>query len=209
MQYVSLTLVPEEGWGRPDDFPRETIHYMNLLADGTAVFLTEYPGDESTVAERVAGHYEPIEVHVSGLGENALAYVHFEPNPPEAAPLRVLDEHPVAIDMPVYVGCETLHVTVVGDAAALREALADVPDGFDVGVQKTGRYDPPTMSSSLFAQLTESEQTTLQAALRLGYYEVPRTANHEDVADELGISRSTVGEHLRRAESKLVSKIIP
>lgn len=209
MQYVSLVLVPEAGWGRPDDFPQETIHYVNLLEDGTAIFLSEYPGDTTAVAERIEGHYEPMLSSVSKLGENTLAYVHFEPNPAEVAPLRVLDEHPIALDMPVYVGGERLHVTVVGDAGTIREALAEVGNRFEVLVQKTGEYDPQTMTSSLFAQLTESEQVTLQTARRLGYYEVPRAANHEDVAEELGVSRSTVGEHLRRAESKLVSKIIP
>lgn len=210
MEYVSVVLSPDGGWGRPGDFPRETIHYMNLLGDGTAVFLAEYPGEDAAVAERVAGHYEPIQSRVSQVGENVLAYVHFEPSPAEAASLGALDEHPVAVDMPVYVGDDgRLHVTVVGHPGPMRDALAEVANGFDVVVRKTGEYDPGTTTASLFAQLTESEQTTLAAARRLGYYEVPRTATHEDVAEELGVSRSTVGEHLRRAESKLVSKIIP
>jgi len=57
--------------------------------------------------------------------------------------------------------------------------------------------------------LTERQQETLQAAIEAGYYNVPREATHEDIAERLGRSDGTVGEHLRKIEAKVMEAIAP
>ncbi len=47
----------------------------------------------------------------------------------------------------------------------------------------------------------------IQAALSLGYYGVPRTASHEDVAEELDCAPSTAAEHLRKAEATVIETV--
>ena len=37
----------------------------------------------------------------------------------------------------------------------------------------------------------------------LGSYDVPRGATHRDIADRLGLSVGTVGEHLQKVESRV------
>ena len=61
----------------------------------------------------------------------------------------------------------------------------------------------------LYAQLTDRQREILAAAVEVGYYEVPRQASHEDIADHLGIAPATVGEHLRKIESTVLKEIIP
>jgi len=52
--------------------------------------------------------------------------------------------------------------------------------------------------------LTDRQLAALEAADRMGYFEVPRRASLGDVADELGISASSLSERLRRAQAHLV-----
>lgn len=48
----------------------------------------------------------------------------------------------------------------------------------------------------------------LEVAIRLGYYENPREATHEDIAEEVGVEAGTVGKHLRKVESHVFSKYV-
>lgn len=57
--------------------------------------------------------------------------------------------------------------------------------------------------------LTPQQSRVLLQAVRDGYYEVPRRVTVEDVARRLSLGRSTVEEHLRRAESRIVSRAAP
>jgi predicted DNA binding protein len=52
--------------------------------------------------------------------------------------------------------------------------------------------------------LADRQAELVEIALELGYYAVPRTASHEDVAGAAGCVPSTASEHLRKAEATLV-----
>ncbi|WP_126663156.1 helix-turn-helix domain-containing protein [Haloterrigena salifodinae] len=95
---------------------------------------------------------------------------------------------------------------VVGEGDALRAALAAVPDGIDVAVERVGEYDTPR--ETVDAALTSRQRETLATAKAVGYYETPREATIEDVAAELDCARSTTAEHLQKAESRLVRTVL-
>jgi len=48
----------------------------------------------------------------------------------------------------------------------------------------------------------------LRAAIETGYYDYPRTTSHADMADGVGVTDSTVAEHLRKAEAALVERAL-
>jgi predicted DNA binding protein len=56
--------------------------------------------------------------------------------------------------------------------------------------------------------LTDRQREVLRVARAAGYYDSPRAATQEDVADSLGLAPSTVAEHLRKAESALVDRAL-
>jgi GAF domain-containing protein/PAS domain-containing protein len=58
------------------------------------------------------------------------------------------------------------------------------------------------------ARLTERQATTLEAAYHAGYFEWPRTASGEEVADSLGIASSTFHQHLRKAEAGVMEAVL-
>jgi len=65
---------------------------------------------------------------------------------------------------------------------------------YDMEDPKLGQYD-----------LTRKQREALLRALELGYFEVPRSATLQDVADTLDISPKSVSERLRRGQTNLVS----
>lgn len=91
---------------------------------------------------------------------------------------------------------------VVGDAAALQAGLEAAPDAMDVRVEAVGSVGGPPDRPD--ARLTDRQREAVVAARALGYYEQPRTATLSDVAAELGCTAVTAGEHVRKAEAKLV-----
>lgn len=57
--------------------------------------------------------------------------------------------------------------------------------------------------------LTARQTEVLLAAVRAGYYEVPRRTNVLEIARHLSLGRSTTEEHLRAAESALIRAAAP
>ncbi|WP_227380798.1 bacterio-opsin activator domain-containing protein [Haladaptatus halobius] len=56
--------------------------------------------------------------------------------------------------------------------------------------------------------LTDDQQDTLTLAYDAGYYQVPRNATADDLADELDISHQAVSERLRRGHGSLVKNAL-
>jgi predicted DNA binding protein len=64
-------------------------------------------------------------------------------------------------------------------------------------------YDAEGPDDDAFG-LTERQRESLRTATEMGYFEVPRKVELEDLADVLGVSRQAVSERLRRANERLV-----
>ncbi len=60
---------------------------------------------------------------------------------------------------------------------------------------------------AVLERLTDRQREVLLAAVEAGYYEWPREVSGEELAEELDLSGATLHEHLRRAESALVSTL--
>lgn len=63
--------------------------------------------------------------------------------------------------------------------------------------------------ASLFDGLTLRQVEALHLAQQHGYYRTPRDATASQIAEAAGVSRSTFDEHLRKAEAKLVTNLVP
>jgi len=57
-------------------------------------------------------------------------------------------------------------------------------------------------------ELTPRQREVLEAAYRAGYFSWPRESTAEEVAEALGIARSTVHAHLRKSERNILSEIL-
>lgn len=92
--------------------------------------------------------------------------------------------------------------SLFGDGAEVQTALDSVPEIIEVDVHEvSGMADTPEVTA---ATLTVRQQEAVEAALSLGYYDIPRQASYDDVAEAIDCAPSTAAEHLRKAEGKLV-----
>jgi PAS domain S-box-containing protein len=66
----------------------------------------------------------------------------------------------------------------------------------------------PRPRDVLTADLTERQRAALEAAYRAGFFEWPRDASGEDVADSLGVTPPTFHQHLRTAEAKILDSLL-
>ncbi len=66
-----------------------------------------------------------------------------------------------------------------------------------------------SMSVHMFAGLTDRQMEVLTTAYEEGILDVPSKGSMDDAAQRVGISRSTFGEHLRKATYQLISNAYP
>jgi len=57
-------------------------------------------------------------------------------------------------------------------------------------------------------RLTQKQRDVLISAFKLGYFDVPRTINSEQLAARLNLGSSTVVEHVRKAERRLLVEML-
>lgn len=62
---------------------------------------------------------------------------------------------------------------------------------------------------SLLASIPPRRRELLNLALEEGYFEIPRQATLEELADQMGITKTTASTHLRKAERQLVEFLLP
>ena len=60
---------------------------------------------------------------------------------------------------------------------------------------------------NVLSRLTDKQRDALSAAVREGYYEYPRRTSLEGLAKRLGVPRTTLQSHLRKAERALVPAV--
>ncbi|QLK26860.1 helix-turn-helix domain-containing protein [Natrinema zhouii] len=184
---------------------QEAIQYLNLLDDGTVVGVARFRGDAEQLATIEDEIPEIISCTVTG-GETWLAYMHYEPDELETTLLERINTEAISIDWPMRETDDGLQVTLFGEDAALQQLIAGFPDEVDVTLERAGEYQPQMGDPA--GQLTDRQKEILRTALAAGYYDIPRRATQRDLAAELGLSRGTIGDHLRRAEAKIIRSII-
>jgi predicted DNA binding protein len=96
-------------------------------------------------------------------------------------------------------------VSTFGPDERIQDAIERIPDPVEVRIEKVS--DLAATRPAVESGLTDRQRRAVEAALDLGYYEIPRTASHEDVAAELDCAPSTAAEHLRKAESAVLESV--
>lgn len=109
---------------------------------------------------------------------------------------------------------EGLAVTVqLPYETGIREYVDDVTDAIERAELVAKRYhsgdrqSSSTVATAVDASLTDRQRETLQIAFHAGYFDWPRKADAETVAEEIGIAQSTLSQHLRTAERKLLTEL--
>lgn len=184
----------------------EAIHYINLLDDGTGVALYQLRGDLKRSTETLEADPEVLSVERSEASEG-LVYLHFRANALMTDLLGIFRRYEIVVDWPMeYTRQGGLRITMLGEDEKIREAITEIPDGIRITLEGIGEYRPDMRQ--LASLLTDRQQELLELAIDEGYYEMPRRATLRDLAEQANISAGTVGEHLRKIESKVIMELV-
>lgn len=215
MRYFDFTITPDNGSIHPvdlilaehPDVTRESLLHINALGDGTGVMLYRLRGDSAAVSEELSDsdviRHDILDVQ----GDVFHLYLHVRPGEPAGRLMALAQKYALIIDTPLaFTDGGGLRLTVVGTHDMLRRALEDLPDDIQISVEQAGQYSPER--PHLLSILTDRQAEVFRTAVEKGYYEIPRRTTHEDISDELGCAPSTIDEHLRKAESRVLSTLV-
>jgi DNA-binding CsgD family transcriptional regulator len=215
MRYFEFTIKPDDGAIHPVDsviietpgVTREALVHVNALANGTGVMLYRLRGDPDDLEARLDGHSQLLScAPVAVEGETFHFYVHVEPGQPAGRLMSVAQKYALMIVPPLSFVEGGLRITIVGTHEMLQQALEELPEETHISVEQVGEYSPD--GRNVLSLLTDRQLEVFETAVASGYYEVPRQATHEDIADGLGCAPSTVDEHLRKAESRILTSLV-
>lgn len=111
----------------------------------------------------------------------------------------------IIMDRPTYVREDEMFYTCHGDSRSLKRLLTMT--------KLFGKQESVSFSNESFkvkdikSSLTEKQAEIFDVAKKEGYYEYPRRLNAKELSEKMGITKSTLIEHLRKIENKIFSKI--
>jgi predicted DNA binding protein len=213
MQYLKLTISPTDRAVHPidnfvadhGDVTREALLHVDARADGSTVLLYRLEGDREAFATDLGEQAGVRDHEVVDVSDGFHAFLQVE-SAGTGALIELAHENALIIDTPLEFVDDGLRATLVGTHSNLRDALSEMPDAIDFSVDNAGPYVPG--GEDLLSPLTDRQLEVFEVAVDEGYYDVPRRATHKDIAATLDCAPSTVDEHLRKAESRVVSGLI-
>jgi len=107
---------------------------------------------------------------------------------------------------PMRLSKEKVTYSFVGEDDQIAKMIALAKD--IGGSIKVSVHQASFENSDLLSVLTEKQRSLMLLAKDMGYYEYPRRTRTEDLAKAAGISASTVIEHLRKSEVRLMMEIM-
>lgn len=216
MRYFDFTVTLDDGALHPVDrliaetpsVTRNAIMHFDLLADGTGVLLYSLEGTLDVLVPDIGDHPDVIaHDQLDADGDDFHLYLHVAAGEPVASVLELAQRYALMIDTPIeFTHRNAVRMTVVGDHDMVRDAIEEIPDSLSVSVDQVGTYSPDRRD--MLSMLTDRQLEVFQKAVKLGYYEIPRRTTHEKIAEHLTCAPSTVDEHLRKAESRVLRALV-
>ncbi|WP_408959761.1 helix-turn-helix domain-containing protein [Natrinema sp. 74] len=108
----------------------------------------------------------------------------------------------------VEAGLEHWPVFVADDRTAIRDRLEAIRAETDATISVSKIASPagdPSGTPDRIDRLTPRQREAFELACEHDYYAWPREISTRELADELGVSKTTLLEHLRKAEAKLLN----
>jgi predicted DNA-binding protein YlxM (UPF0122 family) len=104
----------------------------------------------------------------------------------------------------------TVELPRTANPNAVVETLLDAYPGLTLVSQQRRERDRNAraeLAETLRSELTDRQFETVRKAYLNDYFEWPRPVSGEEIADSMGITRSTFHQHLRTAQSKIIAEL--
>lgn len=217
MKHVRLTL--DAGGREADIHPMydllvhapyiERATAMHWNYSGSELGMMHYiEGDAAAFRADIDAIPEILDYELTVAGEESFyVYIRDATNARLRELLELVEQSPAVVIPPVeYASDGTVSYSVFGPSKEIQLAIDQIPDPITVTVDEIGGL--ARVPSVLESMLSDRQREAIKAARELGYYEIPREASYEDVAQKIGCAPSTTAEHLQKAESKLLRTVL-
>jgi predicted DNA binding protein len=211
VRYFTLSLQPARGLIHPaddaladaSDLTRESLTHISAQNE-TSMLCYRLRGDPAVVSTVLADRSDVVLYDTIGDGDGAFdLYLRVNES------LGTLDEcffeQGLLIDLPIGFVGRGLRVTVIGTSEMVRQTMERLPAEITCSVERLGGKNDDRL---LLATLTDRQREVIETAFEMGYYEIPRRTTHADIAATLDRSGSTIDEHLRKAEFRLMEQLL-
>lgn len=213
MNHVRVTL--SAGGREADIHPMYGVLTHAEFVDRATAIQWNFTGENLVILHHIEGDIDAFEAAVDDVdavreyeleptGEHSFyAYIHDETTSDLREMFNPLANGGVVVVPPIiYHPDGTVSLSAFGPGAEIQRMFEALRSPVDVEVDEiSGLGAVPALAQT---RLTDRQREAVLAALELGYYEVPREANHEEVAAAIDGAPSTTADLLRRAEAKLL-----
>jgi hypothetical protein len=107
---------------------------------------------------------------------------------------------------PTKVNGKNILISAIGDENNLQKLLKNCKLIGDI--KKISFSKPFADGYDILSCLTDKQKEVIFAAKNNGYYEYPRKISADKLSKQIGISKATTVEHLRKAEKRIMAQII-
>lgn len=216
MQAVELRLRPKLGafpgvdrdFATAPEIDRHAILNLDWLAENELLVLFHLSApDEETIRRVLAERDDISEFEVIEIDDGSYhTYLHLTHSDFVSELRSLLREYSLLLHRPIRFDGDSILVTIAGDEQIAGDAFMDLQAIVDLTVEWTGTYRP--LDETPLAKLTDRQREALEAAYDLGFYETPRAASYEDLADALDCAPSTANALLHRSEAALIEAVL-
>ena len=170
-----------------------------------AISEVEFKDSTSKVEDLLTGGFL-VEAQVLERQKNGAYLVFLRGGPSLSSVLSAIGKESGYLFPPIGIGDGKIKISFLGSEKQVKNFMEKIDE---LGI----RYRVVLLADANFSpisplnRLTEKQREVLMAAYKLGYYEIPRKITSEELAKELGIVDSTLVEHLRKAEQRLMTQL--
>lgn len=108
---------------------------------------------------------------------------------------------------PEFVGVDRMKASVVGEEKELKDFLKYAEETkMDPRILSLASLKP--RSEPVFSALSTKQKQSILTAYNLGYYDIPRRISTTELAKLLKVDKSTLAEHLRKAEKAIITGVL-
>jgi hypothetical protein len=107
---------------------------------------------------------------------------------------------------PIGIGDGKIKISFLGNEKQVKDFMEKI-DTLGIRYRVVLLADANFSPISPLNRLTEKQREVMIAAYKMGYYDIPRKITSEELAERLGLVGSTVVEHLRKAEQRLMTQL--
>jgi len=113
----------------------------------------------------------------------------------------------IKFEFPIIMEKGFSFISIIGTSSELQAIIAVFNEkGWNVEILTIEDYDPHI--SGIFNILTDKQRDILIESFNNGYFDQPRRINAGELAEKMGMHKTTFLEHIHKAERRLISHLI-